>query len=120
MIDGKLQWLSTHMTNKNEARDKEREIISQVRSGKPPAPSPVSLVEFLRGSFLPYVEVNFRQKPKTRDYYVFGARRLERGILSKLELDQIDSKRSVNSFIHSVKSFRLLPSTRHCGPCAGP
>jgi integrase len=60
-------------------------------------------------SFLPYIEVNFRQKPKTRDYYVFGARRLEKGSLSRLELGQIDSE-EIGKFIHSLGE-ELSPST---------
>ena len=105
----KQKWRSTKMTNKNMARDKEREIINQLHSGAPSRLRPMRLTEFLKDSFLPYVEVNFRQKPKTRDYYVFGARRIERGILSKLELDQIDSEQ-ISKFIHSLGE-QLSPST---------
>src|SRR5262249_33208910 len=86
LIDGKPYQKSTKMTNKNQARDKEREMISEIKSGEPPKPKPLALGEFLRESFLPFVEVEFRQKPKTRDYYLFGARRLEKGSLSRLEL----------------------------------
>jgi integrase len=109
MIDGKLYRQSTRMTNKNLARDKEREMINEIKSGEVPKPKPIALGEFLRESFLPFVEVEFRQKPKTRDYYVFGARRLETGLLSKLELGQIDSEQ-ISKFIHSLGTD-LSPST---------
>ena len=46
---------------------------------------------------------------KTLDYYVFGARRLESGVLSKLELGAVDSEQ-VSRFIHSL-GHELSPST---------
>jgi integrase len=109
MIAGERYRKTTKMTNKNLARDKERDMISEIKSGAPPKPKPLALGEFLHDSFLPFVEVEFRQKPKTRDYYVFGARRLETGLLSKLELGQIDSEQ-INKFIHSLGDS-LSPST---------
>src|SRR5262245_36559176 len=109
MIDRRLYRKSTKMTNKNLARDKERDMINAVKSGTPPKPESLVLGDFLRDSFLPFVEVEFRQKPKTRDYYVFGSRRLQTGLLSKIELSRIDSEQ-INKFIHSLGTD-LSPST---------
>ena len=123
MIDGELQRLSTHMTNKNEARDREREMISQARSGEPPKPRPLALGEFLRG-LLPAL-CRSELPREAEDAGLLPLRRPPAREGDPLETRSLANRsiasRSANSFTRSAKRlFRRRPSIRRSGLCAGP
>ena len=49
----------------------------------------VTLAEFLKRDFLPFVETQFQTKPNSRDYYAYGVRSLQKSDLAGLRVDQI-------------------------------
>ncbi|MGH9355308.1 MAG: tyrosine-type recombinase/integrase, partial [Terriglobia bacterium] len=53
-----------------------------------PKPAP-ALAEFLKRDFLPYVEVQFKDKPNSAEYYRYGAASLIQSDLATLPLDTI-------------------------------
>ncbi len=94
MVKGREYHGSTNLTKERDALTKAGEIRKQIILGNVgilkagPAPK---LREFLEKDFLPFVRVNHKEKPKTLEYYVFGAKQLIDSQLSKLEIDQISS-----------------------------
>jgi integrase len=92
MWRGRVIRKSTRCTSAKDARTVEGKIRSELGKGnwgvlesKPH----VTLGEFLKRDFLPFVETQFQTKPNSRDYYAYGVRNLQKSELAGLRLDQI-------------------------------
>ena len=75
MWEGKVIRKSTRCASAKDARTVEGTIRSQLAKGnfgilefKPR----LTLAEFLKGDFLPFVETEFQTKPNSRDYYRYA------------------------------------------------
>jgi integrase len=92
MWQGKVIRKSTRCTSAKDARTVEGTIRSQLAKGNfgiLEAKPRLTLAEFLKGDFLPFVETEFQTKPNSRDYYRYGVRNLQASDLAGLRLDQI-------------------------------
>jgi integrase len=92
MWKGKPIRRSSRCTNAKDARTVEGKIRSELARGnwgvldsKPR----LTLAEFLKGHFLPFVETEFKTKPNSRDYYTYGTANLLASDLTALQLDHI-------------------------------
>ena len=92
MWQGRMIRKSTRCTNAKDARTVEGKIRSELGRGnwgvldsKPR----LTLAELLKDHFLPFVETEFKTKPNSRDYYVYGAANLLASDLAALQLDCI-------------------------------
>jgi len=98
MWQGRMIRKSTRCTSAKDARTVEGRIRSELGKGnwgvlesKPR----VTLAEFLKGDFLPFVETEFQTKPNSGDYYRYGVRNLQASDLAGLRLDQITGQHVV-------------------------
>ena len=98
MWQGRMIRKSTRCTSAKDARTVEGKIRSELGKGnwgvlesKPR----VTLAEFLKGDFLPFVETEFQTKPNSGDYYRYGVRNLQASDLEGLRLDQITGQHVV-------------------------
>jgi integrase len=71
-----------------------------------------TLTQFLELDFLPYIQAHFAGKPKTADYYAYGAALLREADMGGLRLDEITSQHA-GGFI--ARQSRLSASTMNCG-----
>ena len=92
MVRGKLYRGSTELENLRDAQTAAAEIRKQIVLGNlsvlergPASP----LKEFLKKSFLPYVESEHKLKPKTLEYYRYGAAQLSASTISEVNLNEI-------------------------------
>jgi integrase len=115
MWNGEMVRESTKQGNNQIARNMESAHRTQLANGlvgireKKQAPT---LAEFLEKDFLPYVKTHFASKPKTADYYNYGAALLNTADMGSLRIDAITSQNAVG-FI--AKKSKLSPSTVNCG-----
>jgi integrase len=92
MWQGKVIRKSTRCTSAKDARTVEGTIRSQLAKGNfgiLEAKPRLTIAEFLKGDFLPFIETEFQTKPNSRDYYRYGVRDLQASDLAGLRLDQI-------------------------------
>lgn len=92
MWQGKVIRKSTRCTSAKDARAIEGKIRSELARGNfgiLDAKPRLTLAEFLKRDFLPFVETQFETKPNSRDYYSYGVRNLQASDLAGLRLDQI-------------------------------
>ncbi len=71
----------------------------------------MTLGEFLKQDFLPYTETKFQSKPKTLDYYCYGAKCLQESDLANLRLDEITDQHASQ---YMARLAHLKPTTINC------
>lgn len=107
MVRGKLYRGSTELKNLKKASTAAEKIRTEIVMGnlgileRGPAPE---LSVFLKKSFLPYVENRHKEKPKTRDYYKYGAGQLADARIGGIRLDEITGK-DVAGYIKERSNF---------------
>jgi|SRR5579862_4812506 len=112
---GQLIRKSTRATNAKTARSIEGTIRAELAKGnwgileKTAAPT---LSEFLKKEFQPFTETRFTTKPKTLDYYLFGANMLAKSDVAKARLDEITDQHAGR---FAARNSNLSPSTINCG-----
>ena len=112
---GQLIRKSTRATNAKTARSIEGKIRAELARGnwgifqKKTAPV---LSDFLKKEFQPFTETRFAPKPKTLDYYLFGANMLTKSDLATLHLDEITDQHAGR---FAARHSNLSPSTVNCG-----
>src|SRR6516162_2179887 len=92
MWQGKVIRKSTRCSNAKDARTVEGKIRAELGKGNwgvLAAKPRLTLAEFLKDHFLPFVETEFSTKPNSRDYYVYGASPLLESDIASLRLDEI-------------------------------
>jgi integrase len=73
----------------------------------------VSLGDFIKDEFLPFVESKFKAaKPRTLRYYQYGAKTLQECDFASLNLDDITDQHAGH---YAAKKSNLSPSTVNCG-----
>jgi len=73
----------------------------------------VSLTDFLKNDFLPFVESTFKAaKPRTHRYYQYGAKTLQGSDFASLNLEEITDQHAGH---YAAKRANLSPSTVNCG-----
>ena len=73
----------------------------------------ITLAEFLRYDFLPFVESKFKaSKPRTLRYYTYGAKTLRESDFASLNLAEITDQHAGR---YAAKRASLSPSTVNCG-----
>lgn len=101
IVSNKLYRGSTNLKNQRDAQTAANEIRKQIVLGnlgildRGPAPT---LREFVEKSFMPYAETRHAAKPKTLEYYHFGAAKLLTSRMAGLRLDEI-TDRDVAAYI---------------------
>lgn len=114
MWKGKLIRKSTRVTDRKTALSVAGRIRSELAQGnwgilesKPKPP----LEEFLRKSFLPFVETEFKEKAATQTYYKYGIDRLLSCGFVKLPIDKITDQQAKE---FAAQNKRLSASTVNC------
>lgn len=73
----------------------------------------LSLADFLKNEFLPFVEARFKKaKPRTLRYYSYGAKTLRESGLASLDLREVTDQHAGQ---YAAKRANLSPSTVNCG-----
>ena len=106
---------STKQGNKNVAKQIEaahRTALAKGEVGIREKKQCPALGDFLEKDFLPYVHAQFREKPKTDQYYEYGVKLLRAGTLWTMKIDDLTSK-DAGAFI--AQNMRLSPSAINCG-----
>jgi integrase len=101
MWQGKMIRKSTRCANAKDARVVEGKIRAELGKGNfgiLKAKPRMTLAEFLKHDFLPFVETEFKAKANTKSYYDCGVRNLRASDLGGLRLDEITSQH-VNGYI---------------------
>jgi integrase len=100
-FEGKTVQQRTRATTKKHAEKIERRIRVSLEDGNwgilERQPSP-KLSEFLKADFQPFIETEHQTKPNTRDYYVYGIKRLLASEIVSLTLSEITSEH-VNAYV---------------------
>jgi len=108
---GKLFRKSTRATNTKTARNIEGRIRSELAQGnfgilekklKP------TLEEFLKKSFLPFVETEHKAKPATLTYYKYGVKGLQSCSFVKMPIDEITDQHAKE---YATQNEHKSPST---------
>jgi integrase len=71
-----------------------------------------TLAQFLEQDFKPYVQAHFGAKPKTAEYYSYGAALLREAEMGGLLLNEISSQHAA---AYIAKQSKRSPSTINCG-----
>jgi len=71
-----------------------------------------TLAQFFERDFKPYVEAHFAAKPKTAEYYAYGAVLLLEAGMGELLLNEISSQHAAG---YIAKQAKRSPSTVNCG-----
>jgi integrase len=117
----KFQWRGQTIRKRTGACDKKgaRAIEATIRSqlaqgnfGILQAKQSPTLGEFLKKDFGPFVEGNFKDTPKTAEYYEYGIKSLLGSELSQLRLNEITNQHANQLATRLGK--RLSPSTTNC------
>jgi len=73
----------------------------------------LSLADFIKGEFLPFVESKFKAaKPRTLRYYQYGAKTLQSSDFASLDVREITDQHAGQ---YAAKRASLSPSTVNCG-----
>ncbi|MGA9526937.1 MAG: site-specific integrase, partial [Terriglobales bacterium] len=105
----------TRATDAKTARSIEGTIRSELAKGnwgileRKPAPS---LKEFLTKEFLPFARTRCGKKPKTVEYYEYGADRLSASDMASLRISEITGKHATQ---FAARHSTLAASTINCG-----
>ena len=105
----------TRATDAKTARSIESTIRAELAKGnwgileRKPAPT---LKEFLNKDFLPFTRTRCAGKPKTREYYEYGADRLTTSDLASLRITEITGKHATQ---FAAGNSTLKASTVNCG-----
>lgn len=112
---GQLIHRSTRATDRKTARSVEGRMRSELARGnwgilekKPSA----TLKEFIERDFLPHVDVQFKPKPRTAQYYHEGAARLLASDIASAKLDEITDQHARQ---FEARWELLSPCTTNCG-----
>lgn len=101
MWQGKVIRKSTRCTNAKDARKVESKIRNELGKGNfgilKPKPQ-LTLAEFLKRDFQPFIATEFKSKPHSKSYYDCGVRNLLASDLASLHLSEITSQH-VNGYI---------------------
>jgi integrase len=106
---------ATRATDAKTARSIEGTIRAELAKGnwgileRKPAPT---LKEFLTKDFLPFTRTGCASKPKTREYYEYGAGRLSTSDLASLKITEITGKHATQ---FAARNSTLKASTINCG-----
>lgn len=112
---GQLIRKSTRASDAKTARSIEGKMRAELARGnwgifqKKAAPT---LKEFLEREFLPHVDVQFKTKTRTAQYYREGAQRLLASSIASLKLDEITDQQARQ---FEARWELLSPSTINCG-----
>jgi integrase len=116
MWKGEMVRESTKQGNDKVARQMEsahRTSLAQGEVGLREKKPVSTLAEFLKKDYLPFVEAEFAAKPKTANYYAYGAALLLKSDdLGGKKLDEITSQHGAGFM---ARNSRLSPSTINCG-----
>src|SRR6267378_3875989 len=98
--DAALDMMSAHRTSlaKGEAGFRERKRVT--------------LSDFLKNDFLPFVKSKFRTKLSTLRYYSYGAGTLQASDFATLDLLEVNDQHAAQ---YAAKHSALSPSTVNCG-----
>ena len=72
----------------------------------------ITLADFLKNDFLPFVKSKFRTKPSTLRYYTYCASTLQAADFSTLDLPEVNDSHAAQ---YAAKHAKLSPSTVNCG-----
>lgn len=112
---GRLIHKRTRAKNAKDAKSIETRLRSELELGHwgilKPKPA-LTLAEFLRSQFLPYVEGTFKSRPATARYYRQGAESLLKCDFAVLSLAEITDQHSGQ---YATSKIRLSPSTINQG-----
>ncbi len=72
----------------------------------------LSLSDFLKNDFLPFIKSKFRTKPSTLRYYGYGASALQSSDFSTLDLSEVSDQHAAQ---YAAKHSKLSPSTVNAG-----
>jgi integrase len=114
-FDGKHIQESTKQGNPKKARNAEAKHRAALADGELGfrERKTISLTDFLKNDFLPFVESKFKEaKPKTLRYYQYGAKTLQKSDFAALNLDEITDQHAGR---YAAKRVNLSPSTVNCG-----
>ena len=106
---------ATRATDAKTARSIEGTIRAELAKGnwgileRKPAPT---LKDFLAKDFLPFTRTRCAGKPKTRQYYEYGADRLSTSDLASLKITEITGKHATQ---FAARNSTLKASTINCG-----
>ncbi len=115
MWDGKLVRETTRQGNDNVARQMEaahRTALAKGEVGIREKKPVVTLPQFLKKEFVPYVEAKHAAKPSTVEYYKDGSKMLQTSELAGLRIDEITDQHAQRFAAHHSK---LSPSRINCG-----
>lgn len=107
MVRGKIYRGSTELGNLRDATTAANKIRNEIVLGnlailqRGPAPT---LREFLKDSFMPYVEKRHKAKPNTLDYYKYGSGQLTDSKIASVRLDEI-TDRDIAGYIEDHHGF---------------
>lgn len=115
LFNGKHVQESTKQGNPRVARQMEaahRTALAKGEVGIRERKS-VSLADFLKNEFLPFVETKFKKaKPSTHRYYAYGVMTLRESDFASLDLREITDQHAGQ---YAAKRATLSPSTVNCG-----
>jgi integrase len=114
-FNGKHIQESTKQANPKKARNAEAKHRSALADGELGfrERQTISLTDFLKNDFLPFVESKFAAaKPKTLRYYQYGAATLQKSDFASLNIDEITDQHAGR---YAAKKASLSPSTVNCG-----
>jgi integrase len=114
-FEGKLIHKATKAVTMRDALDIQARIRTELAKGNwgiLEAKPIVTLGEFLRRDFLPFVETKHAAKPATLRYYKTGAASLQSSDLAGLRLDEVTDQHAGQ---YAARRSNLSPSTINCG-----
>src|ERR1700680_1435241 len=114
-FNGKHIQESTKQSNPKKARNAEAKHRAALADGNLGfrERKTISLTDFLKNDFLPFVESKFKEaKPRTLRYYQYGAKTLQKSDFAALNLDEITDQHAGR---YAAKRVNLSPSTVNCG-----
>lgn len=115
VFDGRHVQASTKQGNPRVARQMEAAHKTALAKGEVGfrERKRISLSDFLKDEFLPFVESRFKAaKPRTLRYYEYGAKTLRGSDFAALNLDDITDQHAGH---YAAKKANLSPSTVNCG-----
>jgi integrase len=115
VFNGKHIQESTKLGNPRTARQMEAAHKTALAKGEVGfrEHKAISLRDFLRHDFQPYVEAQFQEaKPNTLRYYQYGAETLQGCFLAELNISEITDQHAGQ---YAAKRAALSPSTINCG-----
>jgi integrase len=106
-FQGKMIQKRTRATNQNDANDIAAKIRSELARGNFGILQPkarLTLGEFLKQHFEPFIKTEHKSKPHTLDYYQQGAKKLKGSDMASLRIDEITGQH-VNAYVAQHGEF---------------